>query len=122
MLFAEERWSDALRILEESISLGEYLEDIVATPKGRLAEIAALPDVYERLAFCLAKLGRYSDAFQALEAGKTRVLRKLVPVRESGVPDGRYEALAVAPLWRITRDNARRRHDFEPVSDPTEAS
>lgn len=75
ILFRERRWNECLDVLSEAIALGDYLEDATVTLSGHLGEVAELPDVYDRAAYCLLQLSRPDEALVELDLGKTRVMR-----------------------------------------------
>jgi CHAT domain len=79
VLFRERRWEEALEGLDAVVAIGDYLEGEAYSRAGRFAEIAEMPDVHARRAYCLLQLGRPSAALDAVDDGQARVLADALP-------------------------------------------
>ena len=72
--FSESQWEQAHNSYASAIAAGDLLYHASATEAGRQAELAQAGQTVADDAYCLAHLGRYSEAAERLEGGRTRAL------------------------------------------------
>jgi tetratricopeptide (TPR) repeat protein len=76
--FRARRWAECVEALDEAAALSDYLEDAAFSDAGRIAEITDTANLFERLAYALVQLDRRAEALTVYDAGKTRLLRRLL--------------------------------------------
>ncbi len=90
-LFNEARWEEAAKHWASCIDAQAALYGRATSEISRTSELAAAPHPYAERAYCLARLERFDEALECLEAGRARVLN---------------DALADEDLWRTDVDRA----------------
>ncbi|MGV9365574.1 CHAT domain-containing protein [Amycolatopsis sp. NPDC003731] len=71
--FEEENWTECSALLSSVTDVGAFTEGMTVNATGMLAEIEQTTDAYEKLAYCLYKMGRLDEALLRLENGKARL-------------------------------------------------
>jgi len=87
--FEDERWEEAHAAYSSAITAGEGLYRVTATETGRQAELSAVREAVPADAYCLARLGRLSDAVERLESGRTRALAEALTRDYIGLNEAR---------------------------------
>ncbi len=73
-MFIDKRWERANQAFEAAIHAADFVLARTLSETGQRAEISTAARLYARSAFCLLKMGRYTEALLRLEAGKTRMI------------------------------------------------
>jgi CHAT domain-containing protein/tetratricopeptide (TPR) repeat protein len=76
--FDEERWGPAYAAFDGALAAMDAVYLTAATDASRQVELAAAPHLVVNAAYCLARLGRPTEAVERLEAGRTRALAEAV--------------------------------------------
>jgi len=77
-----ERWEEAAETLREAVEQVERLRAEVLNLDRRERILRENIHIYERLLICLMKLGRYREALEVAERGKSRTLIDLLTLRD----------------------------------------
>jgi len=85
--FSDCQWNQAHTSYITAITAAEARYQVAATEVSRQAELAEVRDLFSKLAFCLARLGKPNKAVEQLEAGKARGLAEVL-ARERAALDG----------------------------------
>lgn len=85
LYFMEGRWSDAMQAYMDAIQTGEILLQTAYSDISRRAEIENITTPYANVAYCLLHLGRYDEALEQLEAGKTRLLSEALALNDANL-------------------------------------
>lgn len=99
LYFFGSEWEKAHTALAAAIEVGNDLLAEAYTETGRRAEVAALPSVYTRDAYCLLRLNRPEEAFVRLEQGRARLLAERLAVDEldlSNLPESQAKDISSA--------------------------
>jgi tetratricopeptide (TPR) repeat protein len=72
--FEQRHWCKAHSAYQMAIAADGRLYQTAVTETSRLSEAAEAANLYRNDAYCLARLGRYAEAVECLEAGRARVL------------------------------------------------
>ena len=78
----KERWEEAAETLREAVEQVERLRAEVLNLERRERILRENIHIYERLLICLMKLGRYQEALEVAERGKSRTLIDLLTLRD----------------------------------------
>jgi tetratricopeptide (TPR) repeat protein len=78
----QERWEEAVETLREAVEQVERLRAEVLNLDRRERILRENIHIYERLLICLMKLGRYREALEVAERGKSRTLIDLLTLRD----------------------------------------
>jgi tetratricopeptide (TPR) repeat protein len=76
--FEQGRWDEAHTAYQTAIKAGELLYHVSTTEVARQAELSLTVDVYPNNGYCLARMGRLSEALECLEAGRTRSMAEVL--------------------------------------------
>ncbi|MEO6446538.1 MAG: CHAT domain-containing protein [Gemmatimonadaceae bacterium] len=87
MYFEQGEWAKALWCFEQAVELSEGALSGYSTSRGKEKEVTENRGLYSPAAYCLAQLGRASEAFAVLERGKARMLAEAMAVRETSDAD-----------------------------------
>jgi len=74
LFYDEFRWEEAHSAYETAIAAGERLYQASATELSRQAELAWAGGIIRTDAYCLGKLGRFTEGVERLESGRARAL------------------------------------------------
>jgi CHAT domain-containing protein/tetratricopeptide (TPR) repeat protein len=74
LCFADDRWNEAHAAYTDAIEATEMFYEAAATDKAREAELHHTSMVLHNDAYSLAGMGRYNEAAERLESGKSRAL------------------------------------------------
>ena len=115
--FEQGRWMEADVAYSEAIRAGEFLYHVTGSEPGRQAELWKAGDAVAADAYCLARLGRFTEAVQRLEAGRARALgealaRDRAALEEAKETD-RLAFVAAADRVRTLEAEGRRGQDSE---------
>ena len=115
--FALGRWVEAHAAYSEAIRAGELLYQATGSDAGRQFELGAVADIVAADAYCLARLGRFAEAVQCLEAGRTRALgdalaRDRAALQETSLQD-RAAFVAAADRIKTLESEGRAGRDAE---------
>ncbi|KPL21530.1 MAG: hypothetical protein AMJ93_09430 [Anaerolineae bacterium SM23_84] len=121
----QRRWLQAHTAYATAIAAADLLHQAAATEVARQAELAEAMDLFPNDAYCLAQLGRFTEAVERLEAGKARALAEALArdraALEEATPEDR-EAFEAA-RDRIQALEAEARAVAAPgLGDPTARS
>jgi CHAT domain-containing protein len=120
--FEQRRWAEAHTALSAAIRVGEFLYQGTGSEAGRQAELGAARDVVAFDAYCLARLGRFAEAVQSLEAGRARTLSEALARDRAALQETSEEdrAAFVAAVDRIKALEAegRREHAIDAPTAP----
>jgi CHAT domain-containing protein/tetratricopeptide (TPR) repeat protein len=72
--FKQRKWKNAADAYERAIAIEETLYQAAASEVAREAELAEARDLFQNDGYCLARLGRFTEAVECLEAGRARAL------------------------------------------------
>jgi CHAT domain-containing protein len=78
----QERWEEAVETLREAVEQVERLRAEALHLDRRERILRENIHIYERLLICLMKLGRYREALEVAERGKSRTLIDLLTLRD----------------------------------------
>ena len=115
-------WAEADSAYSLAIRAGEFLYQATGSEPGRQAELGAAGDVVAADAYCLARLGRLTEAVERLEAGRARALgealaRDRAALQELDEAD-RAAFVAAADQIKALEAEGRRGQDVEAVAAP----
>ena len=85
--FEVQAWEDAHAAYDAAIAAGEMLYHAAATGISRMLELETSGDLFAKDAFCLARLGRYTEAVERLEAGRARALAEALSRDHAALDD-----------------------------------
>ncbi len=100
LYFDAGRWSEAAAVYGDAIAAGEHLLVEALTSAGRQAEAGRSARLYPNAAYALIQQKQIAEALNALEAGKTRLLRDAL---------GSARAATLPPAQRDRFEQARDR-------------
>jgi len=120
--FGQDRWTEAHTAYSLAIRAVEFLYQATGSEVGRQAELWAAGNAVAADAYCLARLDRFAEAVQRLEAGRTRALsealaRDRVTLREASDAD-RVAFVAAADRIKALEAEGRRGQDTEAPKMP----
>ncbi len=103
LYFGESRWEEAHTAYASAVAAGEALYHVAGTEVARQAELAAAPQLFPDDAYCLARLGRFTEAVERLEAGRARALAEALARDRAALEQAKPEdrAAFVAARERI---------------------
>ena len=97
--FEQDHWAEADAAYDSAIRAGEFLYQATGSEVGRQAELGAAGNVVAADAYCLARLGRFDEAVERLEAGRARALGEALARDQAALQEAREadrEAFAAA--------------------------
>ena len=89
--FSESRWEQAHDSYASAIAAGDLLYQASATEAGRQAELGQAGQAVADDAYCLARLGRFTEAVERLEGGRTRALAEALARDRASLAEAKAE-------------------------------
>ncbi len=115
--YSQSRWEQAHDSYASAIAAGDLLYQASATEAGRQAELGEAGQAVADDAYCLARLGRYTEAVERLEGGRTRALAEALTRDRASLAEakGQDQAAFEEARGRIKalEAAARARHDSD---------
>ncbi len=110
LLFAEERWAEAVDAYRTALQAAEVLYQSSLLWTSQAEELAAAPDLYRNAAFCLVRAGLVEEAAVTLERGRARNLSAALARDQAGLA----EVAALDPtIYGLFREAASRLRALE---------
>ena len=89
--FSESRWEQAHDSYASAIAAGDLLYQAGATEAGRQAELRHVGQAVADDAYCLARLGRFTEAVEQSEGGRTRALAEALARDRASLAEAKAE-------------------------------
>ena len=85
LYFLERRWAKAHAAYAAALTASDLLYQAGGTTEARQLELREVRDFPAQAAYCLAKLGRFSETVKTLEQGKARALAEALARNEAAL-------------------------------------
>lgn len=119
LYFTEGRWNEAQQAYQTALAAQELLYRAGASIEERHSWLRTYNDIQVNTAYCLARLGHFNDAVEAVEKGKARTLGETLAHREAALEMARPQdrAAFLAARERLTELEAQARSEDQIGSD-----